>query len=338
MRYLITGHTGFKGSWLTVLLKELGHEVFGFSNLVHPGTIYDRATLERLLSGERFGDIRDLDSLQDFIEFVKPDVLIHFAAQSLVRESYRDPKYTFEVNVLGTLNVLRVLENSDSYSAALIITTDKVYLNRNENRAFLESDPLRGAEPYGMSKAMADEISQYWINNEFIKRTSIVRAGNVIGGGDVSDERLVPELVSNYLSGRVPTLRYPDAIRPWQQVLDCLNGYLYCVNDLTSGAPGSIWNIGPDYNSHTTVKKVQEMIAGHFNMSAEDVVIEKSALLESHFLALDSTKIRTSLGWSSKYNLEQSVNETINWYKRVKIGEDPFSVTQSQVQKFLNMK
>ncbi len=337
MRFLITGHTGFKGSWLTVLLKELGHDVFGFSIQDNSKTLYDRASLKRLLSGERFDDIRELDSLADFVNLVNPDVLIHFAAQSLVRESYRNPKYTFEVNVLGTLNVLQVLETIDSYSAALIITTDKVYLNSNENRAFVESDPLKGAEPYGVSKAIADEMSQYWIKNDFLKRTSIVRAGNVIGGGDVCDERLIPELVSNYLSGTIPTLRFPEATRPWQHVLDCLNGYMYCVNDLVSGVPGSVWNVGPDADSQTTVKKIQEMIAINFDIPIDNVVTEESVLLESHFLSLDSTKIRSSLGWSNKYNLEESVKETTDWYKRIEIGEDPFFVTQSQVQRFLNL-
>jgi CDP-glucose 4,6-dehydratase len=337
MRFLITGHTGFKGSWLTVLLKELGHDVFGFSIQDNPKTLYDRASLKRLLSGERFDDIRELDSLADFVNLVNPDVLIHFAAQSLVRESYRNPKYTFEVNVLGTLNVLQVLETLESYSAALIITTDKVYLNGNENRAFVESDPLKGTEPYGVSKAIADEMSQYWIKNDFLQRTSIVRAGNVIGGGDVCDERLIPELVSNYLSGTIPTLRFPEATRPWQHVLDCLNGYMYCVNDLVSGGPGSVWNVGPDADSQTTVKKVQEMIAINFDIPIDSVVTEKSVLLESHFLSLDSYKIRSSLGWSNKYNLEESVKETTDWYKRVENGEDPFCVTQSQVQRFLNL-
>ena len=336
MRFLITGHTGFKGSWLTVLLKEMGHDVFGFSIEDNPKTLYGRASLKRLLSGERFDDIRELDSLTDFVNIINPDVVIHFAAQSLVRESYRNPRYTFEVNVLGTLNVLQVLETIDSYSAALIITTDKVYLNGNENRSFVESDPLKGAEPYGESKAIADEMSQYWIKNDFLKRTSIVRAGNVIGGGDVCDERLIPELVSNYLSGTTPTLRFPEATRPWQHVLDCLNGYIYCVNDLVSGAPGSIWNVGPDVDSQTTVKKIQEMIAINFDIPIDNVVTEESVLLESHFLSLDSTKIRSSLGWSNKYDLEKSVKETTDWYKRVEIGEDPFCVTQSQVQRFLN--
>lgn len=337
MRFLITGHTGFKGSWLTVLLKELGHEVFGFSLQADSKTLYESAAIHKLMSAEAFGDIRQLDSFRDFVDFVNPDVLIHFAAQSLVRESYRNPMHTFEVNVLGTLNVLRVLETRDSCSASLIITTDKVYLNSNENKAFREDDPLKGSEPYGMSKAIADEISQYWISNNSLNRTSIIRAGNVIGGGDVCAERLIPELVSNYLSGTTPTLRFPNATRPWQHVLDCLNGYMYCVRDLVSGGSGNIWNVGPDSDSQTTVKKIQEMVATNLGIPVDRVFIEESDLIESNYLNLDSTKARASLGWSNKYRLTEALKETTDWYKRVETGEDPFLVTQHQTQNFLNL-
>ncbi len=336
MRFLITGHTGFKGSWLTVLLKELGHEVFGFSLQAESKTLYERAAIHKLLSAEAFGDIRQMDSFKDFVDSVNPDVLIHFAAQSLVRESYRNPKHTFDVNVVGTLNVLRVLETRDSSTASLIITTDKVYLDRQDNRAYKEDDPLKGSEPYGMSKAIADEMSQYWVRNNSLERTSIVRAGNVIGGGDVCAERLIPELVSKYSSGAIPTLRFPHATRPWQHVLDCLNGYLYCVQDLLSGGQGTIWNVGPDADSQTTVKRIQEMVATNLGIPADQVFYKDSDLLESHFLTLDSDKLRASLGWSNKYRLEEAVKETTDWYRRVQAGEDPFLVTQGQTQNFLS--
>jgi CDP-glucose 4,6-dehydratase len=262
-------------------------------------------------------------------------VLIHFAAQSLVRESYRNPILTFEVNVLGTLNVLRVLEKMNSIKASLIITTDKVYLDKGEDRFFIESDPLGGSEPYGKSKAIADEITQFWIDNKFLSKTSVLRAGNVIGGGDICSERLMPELVSSYFSNSAPILRYPKATRPWQHVLDCLNAYLYCVQDLIAGNSGATWNVGPNFDSHATVKQIQEIVAGNLGKPKNLVQIKNSDLHEANFLSLDSSKLRTTLGWQNKYTLEEAVTETTTWHSRVANGEAPEAVSKGQVKNFL---
>jgi len=335
MHYLITGHTGFKGSWLTILLQEQGHEVSGYSLTGEENSLYVRAELAKNLKNECLADIRDLETFSNFVQTSKPDVLIHLAAQSLVRESYRNPILTFEVNVLGTLNVLRVLEKMNSIKASLIITTDKVYLNKGEVKFFIESDPLGGAEPYGKSKAIADEITQYWIDNKFLSKTSILRAGNVIGGGDICSERLMPELISSYLHDAVPILRYPEATRPWQHVLDCLNAYLFCVQDLLAGKAGSIWNVGPNFDSHATVKQIQEMVAGNFGKPRNMVQIEKSELHEANFLSLDSSKLRNTLSWQNKYSLEEAVTETTTWHSRVVNGEPPEAVSKELVKNFL---
>ena len=335
MHYLITGHSGFKGSWLTLLLNELGHEVSGYSLPAEADSLFNKANLYEFLKHECIGDIRDQGSLSNFVNLVKPDVVIHFAAQSLVRESYRNPALTFEVNVLGTLNVLGVLEQTKSIKAALIATTDKVYLNNGRNKSFSENDPLGGAEPYGKSKAIADSITQYWINSNLVSRTSIVRAGNVIGGGDICAERLVPELVSSYINREIPILRYPQATRPWQHVLDCLNAYLFCVEDLLAGNSGTVWNVGPDYNSTTTVKVIQEMVAANFGIETNRVKIESAELHESNYLSLDTRKLRTKLNWKNKYSLEEAVRETTNWYARVSNGEAPSSVSRELIQEFL---
>jgi CDP-glucose 4,6-dehydratase len=335
MHYLITGHTGFKGSWLTILLQEQGHEVSGYSLAAEKNSLYARANLARNLKNECLADIRDLETLSNFVQTSKPDVLIHLAAQSLVRESYRNPILTFEVNVLGTLNVLRVLDKMNSIKAALIVTTDKVYLNKGEDKFFTESDPLGGAEPYGKSKAIADGIAQYWIDNKLLSKMSVVRAGNVIGGGDICSERLMPELISSYFHDTTPILRYPEATRPWQHVLDCLNAYLYCVHDLLAGNSGAIWNVGPDFDSHATVKQIQEMVAANFGKPKNMVQIEKSELHEANFLSLDSSKLRNSLSWQNKYSLEEAVKETTTWHSRVANGEAPEVVSQELVKNFL---
>lgn len=335
MHFLITGHTGFKGSWMTAFLKAKGHSVSGYSDGVLNGSLYQKANLGQLNSLEHFADIRDTACLAGFIKKVKPDCLIHFAAQSIVRESYRNPEETFGVNVEGTSSLLHAVKQINENLITLVVTTDKVYKDLGHNRAYIESDPLQGSEPYGQSKAIADLTTQYWIENNLIRQIAIVRAGNVIGGGDISPERLMPELISKYMSGGRPDLRFPTAIRPWQHVLDCLNGYFVVLENLLQGGQSDVWNIGPDFDSHVTVKSIQELTASFLDINHNHVSFNASTMPETGYLALNSDKLRSRLGWSNKFGLEDSVFQSINWHIKVNGGLSPLNVTFEQVESFL---
>ena len=336
MHFLITGHTGFKGSWLTLLLKELGHQVSGYSLGFEKHSLYALASLHGEMSSEGLDDILDFEAFSTFATKVNPDVFIHFAAQSLVRESYRNPLETYDVNVGGTSNFLKVVQRVNKDAVCLVITTDKVYLDLGRNEEFGESDPLMGSEPYGQSKAIADLLSQYWMRNQLLSRIAIARAGNVIGGGDISPERLMPELIQSYSAGKEPIIRFPNAVRPWQHVLDCLNGYLTIIKDLTIDGKSDIWNIGPDSASQVSVQSVQERTAAHFGKESNMRLGSVPEFLETNFLALNSEKIRRELGWSNKYDLETSISETVSWQLRVQNGEAPKEVSIRQIQKFLS--
>jgi CDP-glucose 4,6-dehydratase len=335
MHFLITGHTGFKGSWLVALLKARGHTVSGYSDGFLHGSLYDVANLRRLLSLEEFADICDTSRLSSFINSVKPNFIIHFAAQSIVRESYRHPELTFEVNSEGTNSLMRAVKAFDGNLITLVVTTDKVYKDLGANRPYVETDPLQGSEPYGQSKAIADLSAQYWMQNHLLSRMAIARAGNVIGGGDNNSERLMPELISKYMSGGSPDLRYPDAIRPWQHVLDCLNGYIFIVDNLSQGGASDIWNIGPDVSSHVSVKEIQELTSAFFDQPSTSVSLTPVDLSESTYLALNSEKIRARLGWSNHLNLKESVFHAVNWHIEVGRGRNPFDVTMKQIESFL---
>lgn len=335
MHFLITGHTGFKGAWFAMVLQNLGHTVAGYSVGFEKNSLYEQICEHKLFSNEKFGDIRDLTKFKNFVLRENPDVLVHFAAQSLVRESHRNPGETFQVNVIGTLNCLQVAQSINSDLICLVITTDKVYKNSPQLRMFVEEDPLKGSEPYGMSKAIADLAANYWISNGLLKRAAIARAGNVIGGGDVCPERLLPDLISAYSEGHSPILRSPNAVRPWQHVLDCLSGYLAIINDLANGGASDIWNIGPDLDSHATVKEVQEITGTLFKQETVTISQIPDEMPETEFLGLDSGKIRTRLGWSNVYNLTEAIEQTVTWHSKVNAGISPFLVSMSQIEEFL---
>jgi CDP-glucose 4,6-dehydratase len=335
VHFLITGHTGFKGAWLTLLLKELGHTVSGYSDAYQKGSLYDLASLSADLYSEKFGDVRNLTDLADFVKIAKPDVAIHFAAQSLVRESYRNSRETFSVNVSGTLNFLEAIRCFNPQTVSLVVTTDKVYKDLGDFRPFVETDPLQGSEPYGESKAIADMASQFWLKNNLLHRMAIARAGNVIGGGDVCSERLLPELINSYSSGNEPNLRFPNAVRPWQHVLDCLNGYIRIVNDLQDGGNSDVWNIGPDPSSFVSVKSIQEQTAKLFGSSASASLSIPADMPETQYLALNSEKIRTGLGWLNMYDLNLSLSHTVSWHQKVQGGLDPKIVSLEQIRDFL---
>jgi CDP-glucose 4,6-dehydratase len=334
MHFLITGHTGFKGAWLSLLLRERGHLVSGISLESESNSLFVRAKVADVLENSIECDIRDSEKLQKHFQSVNPDVVIHLAAQSLVRESYKDPLGTFNTNVNGTINVLKSSQFLGQLRAQLIVTTDKVYKNVNKLYGYLEDDPLGGADPYSASKAMADIATQSWVSSFHAAPTAIARAGNVIGGGDVCADRLIPDLVKSYSSGTTPMLRAPNSVRPWQHVLDCLNGYLTLVDAILAGKASGPWNFGPDQNQIRTVANVSEAagkIWGAKESWEQDISQHPH---EASLLLLNSNKAREELGWHDKLNFDESIGWTMNWYKNVYKGNDSLKETLNNIRDF----
>jgi CDP-glucose 4,6-dehydratase len=334
MHYLVTGHTGFKGAWLTLLLAERGHSVSGIALDPAQGTLYEKAALRDVLENDLRVDIRDAVALADAVRHVEPDIVVHLAAQALVRTSYEQPRLTFETNAIGTLNLLEAVSRVPSVKANLVITTDKVYRNVNQMQGYVESDPLGGDDPYSASKAMADLLTQSWIKSFPGVPTAIARAGNVIGGGDIGRDRLLPDLVSSFAAGTATALRYPDAVRPWQHVLDCLNGYLSLIEAIVSGRARGEWNFGPDEDSFVPVRTVADLAAQYWGQDARWAAETGNHPHEAGLLALDASKARTELGWRNKLSFTEAVGWTIDWEKQTRGGTAARAATIEQIRRF----
>lgn len=335
LKFLLTGHTGFKGAWLTAMLQSLGHQVSGLSLDPLSNSLFLRTGLAEIVAGDLRVDIRDTVATARGVARVAPDVVIHMAAQPLVRASYLDPRTTIETNVNGTFNVLQAIAKTESVKAAVIVTTDKVYRNVGKAQGYVEDDPLGGHDPYSASKAMADILTTSWASSFDGCSIGIARAGNVIGGGDVSEDRLFPDLVRSFASGESAGLRAPASVRPWQHVLDCLQGYLALVDHLLdTHSAGDAWNFGPDPESFKTVAQAATVAAESWGAGASWESVADNGPHEASMLTLDSTKARTQLDWSDRLSFEEAIEWTIRWSKEVEAGRDPREVTQEQISAF----
>lgn len=335
MRILITGHTGFKGSWLSLLLASRGHDVSGIALDPAAGGLFERGRIAELLAHDFRLDIRDAGALGDAVALVDPELVLHLAAQPLVRESYVEPRTTFETNVMGTLNVLEALPQAPSLRAAVIVTTDKVYRNVGRIDGYAEEEALGGDDPYSSSKAMADILTHSWVRSFPGVPTAIARAGNVIGGGDVSKDRLMVDLVAGFETGTRVSIRYPAAVRPWQHVLDCLSGYVTLAGWLLRGGEAGAWNFGPDPGGFQTVREIADTAAREWGGTAGWA--DDSAGSHPHeaaLLTLDAAKAHRELGWSNVIPFPASVAWTIDWYKSVSNGADPREITLHQLDRF----
>ena len=334
MHYLITGHTGFKGAWLALMLEMKGHAVSGIALDPPAKSLFNQANLSPVFKHDFRLDIRNRDAVKQAIEMIDPEVIIHLAAQPLVRESYRIPVETFDINVIGTLNVLEATRELKNLKAALIITTDKVYKNHNHLRGYVETDELGGDDPYSASKAAADIATQSWIKSFAKVPIAIARAGNVIGGGDWAQDRIIPDLVNAYSNGEVPTLRYPDAIRPWQHVLDCLNGYLLLIDHQIARGVSGEWNFGPNLTNAYSVSDLVEKFASAWGIKDTPWVPNpQQNLLEANLLLLDSSKARQTLDWKDKLGFLAMIQQTVAFYKSTDIQ----TYIKNQITYFLNL-
>ena len=341
MHYLITGHTGFKGSWLSLMLEMQGHTVSGIALNQDKMSLFNQADISKIFEHDVRLDIRDTAQLGKAVKKIDPQVIIHLAAQSLVRESYKYPVETFETNVIGTLNVLEATKSLTDLRATLVITTDKVYKNHKQLHGYVETDELGGDDPYSASKAAADIASQAWIKNFATSPVAIARAGNVIGGGDWAKDRLIPDLVNSYSNNQIPKIRYPNAVRPWQHVLDCLNGYLTLVNSQLENSTGGEWNFGPNINEKHMVSDVVNSFAGEWGVRSEfwlqDLTRHPD---ESTYLLLDSKKAHDVLDWEEKLNFEAAIQWCCKWYKEFKTQENSSNAgifTRHQIAEYFSL-
>jgi CDP-glucose 4,6-dehydratase len=297
------------------MLEMQGHTVSGIALDPSNKSLFNQAELAPIFKHDIRLDIRDRVATKAAVEKIDPEVIIHLAAQPLVRESYRIPVETFDINVLGTLNLLEATRELKKLKAALIITTDKVYKNQSHLRGYIETDELGGHDPYSASKAAADIAAQSWIKSFANVPISIARAGNVIGGGDWAQNRIIPDLVNAYSAGEIPTLRYPDAIRPWQHVLDCLNGYLKLVDHMIKTQTAGEWNFGPDLTEIRSVSNLVNEFATNWSLEGTKWNFDAiTQLYETELLLLDSSKARTRLNWTDKLDFYESVKWTAIWY------------------------
>jgi CDP-glucose 4,6-dehydratase len=315
-KILVTGHTGFKGTWLTLLLEEHGLDVHGISLEPENGSLFDSLNRRGSIC-EYFIDIRGRSELENAVKSIKPQVIFHLAAQPLVLESYQDPVGTFETNVIGTANLLDVLTNLNSTEIIAAVTTDKVYENKNEGIRFKEDDPLRGSDPYSASKVGTESTISAWRKISRLKDGPgiiAVRAGNVIGGGDTAANRLLPDLVKGFIAKKDVEIRNPNSTRPWQHVLDPLNGYTLAVEYALSGTTQEAFNFGPSENS-MTVRDVVQIAAQSWPARSNIKFMDVESDTEALTLELDSTLALKELNWKPKWTQEEAIVSTIDWWK-----------------------
>ena len=334
-RVLITGHTGFKGSWLSLWLGELGAEVTGYS-LPAPTapSLFEAARVAQQVRHVD-GDVRDRDRLLGVWRSARPEIVFHLAAQSLVRESYADPLATLATNVMGTANVLDVARHSPDRLSLVMVTSDKCYENREWVYAYRETDPMGGHDPYSMSKGAAELLVSSWRRSFFASEQAdadvacaSVRAGNVIGGGDWATDRIVPDCVRALALGDDVAVRNPHAVRPWQHVLEPLSGYLLLGAGLLEGddaqrrALSDAWNFGPETSNARPVRDLVDTLVRRWGSGGWQDVSEPDAPHEAHLLRLAIDKAHAGLGWEPRWDFATTVNHTVDWYKAFYGGDD----------------
>lgn len=316
---LITGHTGFKGTWLSLWLDSMGAKVSGFSLKPNKNQFFYRSVQKKIsFKYNIYGDIRNKVALNKAISRIKPQIIIHLAAQPLVSVSYSDPVKNYEININGTLNILDSIKKNRSIKVLLNVTTDKCYKNNEKNISFVECDPLGGLDPYSSSKACSELITAAYYNSFFKGKIGIAtaRAGNVIGGGDWSDDRLIPDLVKVLQNNNKIKLRNPKAKRPWQHVFEPLRGYILLCEKLYSKPElySEGWNFGPKIESNVSVEKVVNLVSKECQQNIIIIHQKKEKFYESKLLMLNSKKSLNKLKWIPKLDINESIKLTMDWY------------------------
>ncbi|MBF0216413.1 MAG: CDP-glucose 4,6-dehydratase [Candidatus Omnitrophica bacterium] len=339
-KVLVTGHTGFKGSWLSIWLTGLGANVTGFSLQDWENDyLFKKARLSGRLSDER-GDISDLKRLGEVFALHKPDIVFHLAAQPLVRDSYRDPVKTFLTNTMGTVNILECIRSSAHAVSGVIITTDKCYKNREQSIGYKETDVLGGHDPYSASKAAAELVIDSYRNSFFADSGKLVasaRAGNNLGGGDNSKDRIMPDCIYALKEGRAIAVRNPDSTRPWQHVLEPLYGYMLLGYGLLCGKAifADSWNFGPEKGSIVPVSNITDLVVKYWGSGRWIDSHDPDSPHEAKLLSLDISKAETILGWKPKWNIEKTVKMTVDWYRNVDKC-DAYRLCMDQIEEYVD--
>jgi CDP-glucose 4,6-dehydratase len=341
-RVLITGHTGFKGAWLTFILKQFGADVMGFA--LPPATTPNHFDLLDLKTDIEhvIGDIRDSSAIISAMNSFKPEYVFHLAAQALVKKSYNEPVDTFDTNVMGAVNLLDSVRQSDSVRSLVFITSDKCYENVEWVWGYRETDRLGGHDPYSASKAAAEIIFSAYSRSFFLSKSNLgvasARAGNVIGGGDWSENRIIPDCIRALEKNRPIELRNPGATRPWQHVLEPLSGYILLASKLYNEPEqhGGSWNFGPSTSEVRTVEEVANSIIKHFGYGRVVNTGSKNKQHEANLLQLNCDKAHQILGWQPKWNIDETITATAQWYKTILGGGDAKLITSIQIDNFFS--
>lgn len=336
---LITGHTGFKGAWLSEILVGWGADIHGFS--LNPPTEPNLFEILELNSkiDSYIGDIRDLEELKLKFDEINPEIVIHMAAQPLVRESYKNPVYTYETNVIGTVNICECVRCTDSVKSFLNVTTDKVYENKEKQEAYKEDEKLDGFDPYSNSKSCSEIITHSY-NNSFFKNLNIAvstaRAGNVIGGGDFAKDRIIPDCVKSALANENISIRNPYSTRPYQHVFEPLNAYLTIVkNQYENIEYAGYYNVGPNDDDCITTGDLADLFCNHWGNGLKWINdSEENAPHEANFLKLDSTKIRNIFNWQPKWGIEKAIEKTVEWTKAYANSENIIEFSDNQINEY----
>ena len=344
-KVFITGHTGFKGSWLCLWLHRMGARVYGYA-LAPPTqpSLFELARVEELLAGNAVADVRDYEKLARALSAAEPEIVIHMAAQPLVRDSYKIPVETYATNVMGTVHLLEAVRSCPTVKAVVNVTTDKCYENREWVWGYRESEPMGGFDPYSNSKGCSELVtaayrSSYFNPARYAEHTvgvATARAGNVIGGGDWANDRLIPDIIRAIMANEPVRIRNPHAIRPWQHVLEPLSGYLALAQRLyqEGAAYAEGWNFGPADDDAKPVEWIVKRLCEQWGTDARYEIDRGAHPHEAHYLKLDCSKARMRLGWTPRWNLSQALDSIIEWVKVYRAGDDIRECCLKQIEEY----
>tara|TARA_B100000927_G_scaffold231352_1_gene191387 strand:- start:166 stop:1242 length:1077 start_codon:yes stop_codon:yes gene_type:complete len=342
-KVFLTGHTGFKGTWLTIMLNMLEAKVAGYSLRPKKLSLFNQTKCSKLLKNNYFLDVNNLNTLKKKIKKTKPDIIFHLAAQPLVTLSFKKPVDTFQTNVIGTLNLLEAAKNVKSVKSVVIITTDKVYKVNTTSKSYVETDELGGKDPYSASKACSEILTNSYVlsflNHSNLMTVSTARSGNVIGGGDYSKDRLVPDILESFNKNKILAVRNPDHVRPWQHVIEPLYGYLLLAEKQFLNQLSNLdhsWNFGPKKKSFISVKQVINKFRK--KKLIKKILIKKNKNIETKILTLNSNKASKYLNWNQKWDIDQTLQKIIEWNNIVNKKKNYREICENQIKEYLKNK